>query len=60
LPPSDVGTMGVLQLDSDLKGHLKAHTPYRSFQVIITAEQRANVTAPSNDRVLATSVALPS
>jgi hypothetical protein len=51
--------VGVLQLDTDLKGHLQARTPYRSFQVVITAEEQPNVTAPSNDRVLTTSVALP-
>jgi len=52
--------IGVLQLGSDLKGHLETRTPYRSFQVVITAEQQPNVTAPSNDRVLTTSIALPS
>lgn len=63
LPTSRGGNpenLGVLQLDSDLKGHLQAHTPYRSFQVVITAEPRANVTSPSDNRVLTASVALPS
>jgi hypothetical protein len=56
-PPQN---LGVLQLGSNLAAHFKAHTPYRSFRVVITAEQRPNVTVPSDNRVLATAVALPS
>jgi len=52
--------LGALPLGSDLKGHLQAQTPFNSFQLIITAEDRANVTVPSDKRVLTTSVALPS
>ncbi len=64
LVPTSAGgnpeNVGVLQLDADLKGHVQARTPFRSFRVVITAEQRANVTSPSDNRVLTTAVALPS
>ncbi len=51
---------GELALDGDLKGKLRARTAFRQFHVFVTAESQANVVSPSEDRVLDTSVTLPS
>jgi hypothetical protein len=51
---------GELALDSDLRGKLRAKTAFRQFHVFVTAEPQANVVSPSDDRVLDTSVTLPS
>jgi hypothetical protein len=57
-PPTNVG---VLPLDQDLKGRLQTKTPFKSFDVEVTAEPTALVTRPSaNNRVMSASVRLPS
>jgi len=55
-PPENEGE---LQLDADLKGKLRTRTPFRQFHVFVTAEPQANVTEPSDERVLDTAVTLP-
>jgi hypothetical protein len=50
---------GELRLDDDLKGKLRTRTPFRQFHLFVTAEPQANVTEPSDERVLDTAVTLP-
>jgi hypothetical protein len=53
-PPQNVGA---LQVDKDLNGHLRATTPFWSFDVFVTAEALPTVTAPTGPRTLSGSVA---
>lgn len=45
--------LGILGLNDKLEGDLTSQTPYRNFQVLITAEAQPNVTEPSGNRVMA-------
>lgn len=57
-PPTNVG---VLPLDNDLNGRLETKTPFRSFQVEVTAEPTPAATRPTDtNRVMSASVRLPS
>ncbi len=57
-PPTNVG---VLPLDNNLKGSLQTKTPFRNFQVEVTAEPTPAATRPSDqNRVMSTTVHLPS
>ncbi len=57
-PPTNVG---VLPLDSDLKGSLETKTPFRNFQVEVTAEPTPAATRPNTqNRVMSTTVHLAS
>jgi hypothetical protein len=52
--------IGVLPLDSDLKGSLETKTPFKTFQVEVTAESTPSATRPTDDnRVMSASVRLP-
>jgi hypothetical protein len=51
--------VGVLSLNKDLKGSLETQTAFKDFQVIVTAEKDANVTAPSGRSVMNASVVVP-
>ncbi len=44
--------MGVLMLDRDLKGTFRTQTPFRNFDLFVTAEPSPTVTTPSDDRLL--------
>ena len=44
--------VGVLQVGSNLKGELKTKTPYKSFDVMVTAEMSPSATAPSTRSVM--------
>jgi|SRR4051812_41597620 hypothetical protein len=62
LVPSDdqrPQNVGALQVGSDLKGELKTQTPFRAFQIIVTAESEPNVTAPSGNRAMRAAIAVP-
>ena len=52
--------VGVLQVGNDLKGELETRTPFKQFQVIVTAEERPNVRAPSGPPVMNTNITVPS
>jgi hypothetical protein len=51
--------VGVLAIDKNLKGSLETQTAFKDFQVLVTAERDANVTAPSGRAVMNTSVVVP-
>ena len=51
--------MGVLQFDDDLEARLTFKTPFKTFDVVISAEEQPNVTSPSNDLAFQASVAVP-
>jgi len=51
--------VGVLSINKDLKGSLETQTAFKDFQVIVTAEKDANVTAPSGRSVMNASVVVP-
>lgn len=44
--------LGALVVDKDLQGKLTATTPYRNFEVFVTAETSSQVEDPSGDRLL--------
>ena len=51
--------VGVLPLDKDLKGTLQIKTPFRAFDVAVTAEPSPTVKQPNeNNRVMSASVRL--
>lgn len=52
IPQADPANLGVLGVGSDQEGELQATTPYKSFQIFVTAEQDAQSTVPSGERVL--------
>jgi hypothetical protein len=54
-PPQN---QGELRLDNDLEATFKTKTAFRQFSVFVTAEGRANVSAPSANQVLSTSVSI--
>jgi hypothetical protein len=51
--------VGVLKVNDKNKGELEAKTPFKTFDVMVTAEQNATATVPSGDRVLTASVVVP-
>jgi hypothetical protein len=51
--------IGVLKVNKDLKGELETKTPFKQFSVIVTAEERANVSLPSGPPVMNTQVTVP-
>jgi hypothetical protein len=55
-PPQN---LGILSIGEDLKGKLTAITPYKMFDILVTAEAQPNVTAPSGDRVMSATVHVP-
>jgi hypothetical protein len=52
--------VGALVVGTDLKGELTTKTPFRSFDIVVTAENQPNVTEPSGNRAMTASVQLPS
>ena len=52
----DPELLGALRVNSDLQGSLKASTPYKDFDVIITAEDNMKPDMPSSMVVLKGSV----
>jgi hypothetical protein len=48
--------VGALAVGSDLEGKLDAVTPYRQFDVFVTAEPQAGSTAPTGEELLTTSI----
>ena len=52
----DAQNVGVLTVGNDLKGSLETKTAFTNFQVIVTAEKDANVTAPLGRPVMDTRV----
>lgn len=51
--------LGALVVDKDLKGKLTATTPYRNFEVFVTAETSSQVEDPSGDRLMWGTVTQP-
>jgi hypothetical protein len=56
---ADAQSVGVLNVGEDLKARLDTTTPYRTFEVVVTAEVSPDVTRPSDNRVLYTKVQVP-
>jgi len=56
----DAQNVGVLKLDKNLKGELETRTAFKTFEVMVTAEQDANATSPSGHSVLDTRVVVAS
>ena len=48
--------MGALMLQDDLGGVLKTTTPYREFEILVTAEENPGATKPSTSNVMRASV----
>lgn len=60
-PNSPPVNIGVLPVGQDLKGSLETKTPFKAFQLEVTAEPTASVTRPDdNNRVMTAAVRLPS
>lgn len=55
----DAQNVGVLNVDSKLKGELETRTAFKDFQVIVTAEETPNTTMPSGAPVMNTRVVVP-
>jgi hypothetical protein len=54
-------SLGVLKLDKDLDGKLKAKTPYKVFDIVVTAEASPDAMAPSvNNEVFSQRIYIPS
>jgi hypothetical protein len=51
--------VGVLNVDKKLKGKLETTTPFKHFQVMVTAEARPNVTIPTGPEVMTTNITVP-
>jgi hypothetical protein len=51
--------MGVLRSDDDLEASLSFKTAFKTFDVMVSAEEQPNVTSPSNDWAFQASVAVP-
>jgi hypothetical protein len=52
-PPQNVGALAVNQ---DLEGNLTTITPYRQFDLFVTAEPVPNSTSPTGEQLLTTTV----
>ena len=48
--------LGALRVDNNLNGSLDGVTPFRDFEIFITAEQSPTVTTPTGEPLLWTSV----
>jgi hypothetical protein len=48
--------MGALSVNKDLEGNLTTVTPYRQFDLFVTAEPVPNSTAPTGEQLLTTTV----
>ena len=48
----DPEVLGLLRVNSDLEGSLKATTPYKNFDIFITAEDNPKPSAPSDMTIL--------
>ena len=48
--------VGLLSVGSDLKGKFNTTTPFKAFEVIVTAEATPNVTTPGSNRVMTSAV----
>jgi len=51
--------VGVLQVGKDLKASLETRTPFKQFQVIVTAEPVSNVRVPSGPPVMNQRITVP-
>lgn len=51
--------MGALTTGEDLRGRLQIQTPYKSFDIFVSAEAAPNVATPSENQVLTARVQLP-
>ena len=60
IPPGEGArqNLGVLPIGGDLKGRLTTKTPFRDFDIVITAENAPNDVRPSGNQVMSTSVHL--
>lgn len=56
IPEAGPSNLGVLSLGDNQEGQMDATTPYKSFQLFVTAEQDPQSTEPSGDRLLWTTV----
>jgi hypothetical protein len=56
-PPQN---LGVLNIGEDLKGKLQGTTPYKTFDLLVTAEAQDHPIEPSGNRVMSASVFTPS
>lgn len=52
----DPEVLGLLRVNEDLEGHLKAATTYKDFDIFITAEDNVKPDAPSSMTILKGSV----
>ena len=52
--------VGVLTVDKNLKGKLETKTPFKQFQLIVTAEASANAMLPSGPPVMNAHITVPS
>jgi len=50
--PKLPANLGVLSVGEDQEGKLETSTPFKSFEVFVTAEKDAQVTASRGERVL--------
>jgi hypothetical protein len=48
----NAANQGQLKMDKNLKATFKAETPFKSFEVFVTAEQDPRITSPSGAEVL--------
>ena len=55
-PERDLYNLGQLRIKDNLEGEFTGITPFKVFQIVITAENYPTVTTPSSDVVLRTSV----
>lgn len=55
-PNRPIQNLGALIPSRDLEGELKAMTPLRDFEVIVTPEPSAQETKPTNPTILSTSI----
>jgi hypothetical protein len=51
--------VGVLNLGKGLDGKLETKTPFKTFDVLVTAEDSGKVTTPSGNRIFNTSIQVP-
>jgi hypothetical protein len=55
----DPQNVGVLKVGKDLKAELETRTPFKQFQVIVTAEPVSNVRVPSGPPVMNQQITVP-
>jgi hypothetical protein len=51
--------VGQLKVGKDLKGELETRTPFKHFQLIVTAEAQPNVRVPSGPPVMNQTITVP-